>query len=59
MNFQVQARLRYSGQYNGGRTLGDNMLLVDGSYAEAVRYEKMPNIESVTYNYTLAAAGIA
>lgn len=43
----------------GGRTLGGNMLLVDGSYAEAVRYEKMPNIESVTYNYTLAAAGIA
>ena len=43
----------------GGRTLGGNMLLVDGSYAEAVRYEKMPSIESVTYNYTLAAAGIA
>lgn len=37
----------------GGRMLGGNMLLVDGSYEEAVRYEKMPNIESVTYNYTL------
>lgn len=43
----------------GGRVLGGNMLLVDGSYEEAVRYEKMPNIESVTYNYTLEAAGIA
>ena len=43
----------------GGRKLGGNMLLVDGSYEEAVRYEKMPNIESVTYNYTLEAAGIA
>ena len=43
----------------GGRMLGGNMLLVDGSYEEAVRYEKMPNIESVTYNYTLEAAGIA
>ena len=43
----------------GGRILGGNMLLVDGSYEEAVRYEKMPNIESVTYNYTLEAAGIA
>ena len=43
----------------GGRALGGNMLLVDGSYEEAVRYEKMPNIESVTYNYTLEAAGIA
>ena len=43
----------------GGRILGGNMLLVDGSYEEAVRYEKMPNIASVTYNYTLEAAGIA
>ncbi len=43
----------------GGRKLGGNMLLVDGSYDEAVRYEKMPNIESVTYNYTLEAAGLA
>lgn len=43
----------------GGRVLGGNMLLVDGSYEEAVCYEKMPNIESVTYNYTLEAAGIA
>ena len=43
----------------GGRMLGGNMLLVDGSYEEAVRYEKMPNIASVTYNYTLEAAGIA
>lgn len=44
---------------NGGERIGGLMLLVDGSYQEAVYYEKLPGIESVTYNYTVDAAGLA
>ena len=39
----------------GGSALGGNMLLTDGTYSDAVRYEKMAYVESVTYNYIVGA----
>ena len=37
---------------HGGEPLGGNMLLVDGSYSDALYYDVMPEVVSVTYNYT-------
>jgi hypothetical protein len=49
------ALLRFRAE-NGGEDLGGNMLLIEGSYSEAKKYEKMEGVVSVTYNYTFETA---
>ena len=43
---------------SGGDYLGGNMLLIDGTYKDAVDYDMRPNIVSVTFNYIVEATAI-